>query len=101
MSWIKENYHVAALGGGTLVLAGLGYLGFSGNQAVNETFNVPSPNQGKTTTAEGGDIAASVKRSPSKIPLFIKKHLMVVRSISFRVSTFTLRMETRWSFLIC
>ncbi|HCQ80649.1 MAG TPA: hypothetical protein DIV46_11795, partial [Verrucomicrobiales bacterium] len=63
MSWIKENYHVAALGGGTLVLAGLGYLGYSGNQAVNETFNVPSLNQGKTTTAEGGDIAASVTKT--------------------------------------
>jgi hypothetical protein len=48
MSWIKENYHIAALGGGALVLAGLGYLGYSGNQAVNATFNAPNPNPGKT-----------------------------------------------------
>jgi len=47
MSWIKENYHVAALGGGTLVLAGLGYLGYSGNQAVNETFSNLETNRGK------------------------------------------------------
>ena len=62
MSWIKENYHVAALGGGTLVLAGLGYLGYSGNQAVNETFSKLGTKQGKTTTAEGGEIAASVTK---------------------------------------
>lgn len=62
MSWIKENYHVAALGGGTLVLAGLGYLGYSGNQAVNETFSKLETKQGKTTTAEGGEIAASVTK---------------------------------------
>ncbi|MDA7897265.1 hypothetical protein N9B01_03020, partial [Akkermansiaceae bacterium] len=62
MSWIKENYHVAALGGGTLVLAGLGYLGYSGNQAVNETFSKLETKQGETTTAEGGEIAASVTK---------------------------------------
>lgn len=60
MSWIKENYHIAALGGGTLVLAGLGFLGFSGNQAVNDSFNAPNPNKGKTTSTPGGDVADSV-----------------------------------------
>lgn len=62
MSWIKENYHIAALGGGALVLAGLGYLGYSGNQAVNATFNAPNPNPGKDTTSAGGEIAASVSK---------------------------------------
>ena len=62
MSWIKENYHVASLGSGVLVLASLGYLGWSDNVAVNDTFNAPNPNQGKTTTAEGGDLASSVTK---------------------------------------
>ena len=43
MSWIKENYHTVALGGGALVLVGLGYLGYSANQADNEAFNANSP----------------------------------------------------------
>ncbi len=60
MSWMKENYHIAALGGGALVLAGLGYMGYSGNQAVNETFNAPNPNPGKTTSVPGGALADSV-----------------------------------------
>ena len=60
MSWMKENYHIAALGGGALVLAGLGYMGYSGNQAVNETFNAPNPNPGKITSVPGGALADSV-----------------------------------------
>lgn len=60
MSWIKENYHIAALGGGALVLAGLGYLGYSGNQAVNEAFNAPNPPKGQTTATPGGDLADEV-----------------------------------------
>jgi hypothetical protein len=97
MSWIKENYHVAALGGGTLVLAGLGYLGYSGNQAVNETFNAPNPNPGKTTTAEGGDIATSVTKMVTEQDPVIHQKTSDDdgQSISSRVSTSTPRMETR------
>jgi len=63
MSWIKENYHIAALGGGALVLAGLGYLGLSSNQAVNEEFNANNPTKKTDTTAPGGDIATEVLNS--------------------------------------
>ncbi len=60
MSWIKENYHIAALGGGALVLVGLGYLGYSGNQAVNEVFNAPNPLKKSETGAIGGPLADEV-----------------------------------------
>ncbi|MFT6863459.1 MAG: hypothetical protein ACJAVK_002020 [Akkermansiaceae bacterium] len=60
MSWIKENYHIAALGGGALVLVGLGYLGYSGNEAVNEAFNAPNPPKKTDTTSQGGPLAEEV-----------------------------------------
>ena len=53
MSWIKENYHIAALGGGALVLVGLGYLGFSGNKAVNDAFTANSPAKKQVTSVMG------------------------------------------------
>ena len=60
MSWIKSNYHIAALGGGVLVLGGLGFLGYSGNAEVNESLVPPAARKGNTTTVEGGELAASV-----------------------------------------
>jgi hypothetical protein len=63
MSWIKENYHIAALGGGALVLAGLGYLGLSSNQAVNDEFNANNPPKGKNTDADGLPEATEVLES--------------------------------------
>jgi hypothetical protein len=62
MSWIKSNYHIAALGGGVLVLGGLGYLGYSGNQKVNETLTTSSARKGDTVTTEGGELAEKVKK---------------------------------------
>ncbi len=63
MSWIKQNYHIAALGGGALVLVGLGYLGFSGNQAVNEEFGASNPPKKNDVTVPGGDLADFVTSS--------------------------------------
>jgi hypothetical protein len=67
MSWIKENYHIAALGGGVLVLAGLGFLGFSGNQAVNQEFNANNPSKKTDTTVPGGDIADKIIASVTEL----------------------------------
>lgn len=66
MSWIKENYHIAALGGGALVLAGLGYLGFSGNQAVNDEFNANNPREKEDTKVPGSDILTALTNSITK-----------------------------------
>lgn len=77
MSWIKENYHIAALGGGALVLAGLGFLGYSGNKSVNETLNAKDGmKKGGGVIAEGGDIADGI------IDSIGKAHSVVVRSTS-------------------
>ena len=60
MSWMKTNYHVAALGGGILVLGGLGFLGYSGNAAVNEELTLSSPRMKENTTSEGGPEAEGI-----------------------------------------
>lgn len=62
MSWIKSNYHIAALGGGVLVLVGIGYLGYSGNQKVNETLNTTPARKGDTVTADGKELAEKTKK---------------------------------------
>ena len=67
MSWIKENYHIAALGGGALVLAGLAYAGFSGNQTVNDEFIASNPPPGDVSTVEGGELATAITTSVSEV----------------------------------
>lgn len=62
MSWMKKNYHVVTLGGGVLVLAGLGYLGYSSNQSVQETLTKPTARPAETVTSEGEDLAKKVTR---------------------------------------
>ena len=73
MSWIKENYHIAALGGGALVLAGLGFLGYSGNKTVNAKLNATNGVEKDDVTAKGGDIADRI------IDSIGKAHPVVVR----------------------
>ena len=73
MSWIKDNYHIAALGGGALVLAGLGYLGFSGNKALNNELNANSSPEGDRTSAKGGDLAAAITTSVSEVSLIERR----------------------------
>lgn len=65
MSWIKENYHVAALGGGVIVLAGLAYAGFSGNQKVNEEFAEVRGGRGDNVTAKGVELVEKLESSLS------------------------------------
>jgi len=67
MSWFKENYHIAALGGGVLVLGGLAYLGFSGNKTVNDEFTANNPRPGDVATVEGGELATYVTTSVSEM----------------------------------
>lgn len=67
MSWIKENYHIAALGGGALVLAGLGYLGYSANQAENEAFDANNPPKKTDVSSGGGENAKGLTASLTKV----------------------------------
>lgn len=86
MSWIKENYHIAALGGGALVLAGLGYLGYSGNQTVNTAFTVPNPAPGKTTTSAGGPLAEEVTKLVSGLDPIIHRKTPTGRPVEMFTS---------------
>lgn len=63
MSWFKKNYHIVSLSGGALVLVGLGYFGFRGNQAVNEQFNADNPKRQNTVEVKGGDLADFLSKS--------------------------------------
>ena len=63
MSWIKENYHIAALGGGILVLAGLGYTSYAAAQETKENLVSSSAGNGKVTTVEGGEALGLLDKS--------------------------------------
>jgi len=63
MSWIKENYHIAALGGGILVLAGLGYTSYASAQETKEGFVIGGSRMQDDTAVEGGEILAKLTTS--------------------------------------
>lgn len=67
MSWIKENYHIAALGGGLLVLAGLGYTSYAAKQEVKEGFATSAAGRGKVTTVEGGETLSALVKSLTEV----------------------------------
>lgn len=74
MSWIKTNYHLAALGGGVLALGGLGFAGYSGNSEVNESLVAPTGRGKNVTTCEGGPLAAGVVKTVGEVnPLLQRK----------------------------
>lgn len=50
MSWMSENYHLAALGVGVLTLGGLGYLGYSALNETEEQLALSGSSKGKTVT---------------------------------------------------
>ncbi len=51
MSWISENYEKALAGGAIAVALGLGYLGWSGMQSVDEDFSGGLKGSGRNDTA--------------------------------------------------
>lgn len=53
MSWIKENYEKAALGGAAVVALGLGALMWSNHNAAKEAFVYELPEQKKDASVEG------------------------------------------------
>jgi len=67
MSWIKKNYHIAAFGGGILVLAGLGYTSYVAAQETKEGFIIGSSNKGDVTTVVGGPALASLTKSLGEV----------------------------------
>ena len=67
MSWIKENYHIAALGGGILVLAGLGYTSYAGAQETKEGFVIGGSSKKDVTSVRGGDILAACTKSLEEV----------------------------------
>lgn len=74
MSWMSENYHKAALGGGVAVLAAVGYLSWSSASAKQATLEDQSgPGRGDTTSSEGGELADDLIQSLKEInPLAAK-----------------------------
>lgn len=86
MSWMKSNYHLAALGGSVLVLGGLGYLGYSGNASVNEEL-VTSPVPKKNNAAvEGGDLADEVIKRVSEDDAVIQRKTTADRPVNLFTS---------------
>ena len=71
MSWMSENYHKAALGGGVAILAAVGYFSWSSasaKQATLEDQNAGKP--GEDTSSSGGELAADLiasLKSPNSI----------------------------------
>lgn len=63
MSWIKENYHVAALGAGALVLVGLGYTSYAAAQETKEGFNDTGGSKKSTTSVNGSETLAELSKS--------------------------------------
>ena len=75
MSWIKSNYHIAALGGGILALGGLGYLGYSGNAAVNESLVLDPARKKNNVTSPGGPEADSVIKTTGEANPVIQRKI--------------------------
>lgn len=68
MSWMSENYHKVALGGGVVVLAAVGYLSWSKASAQQEALaEQRAGKQGEGIEVEGGSAAADLLKSLSEI----------------------------------
>ena len=65
MSWMSENYHIASLAGGVLVLGGLGYMAQSNAKEVEEGFAQIGGKKQETTTVVGVEEVAEVTKSLS------------------------------------
>jgi len=65
MSWMSQNYHIASLAGGVLVLGGLGYMAQSSAKEVEEGFAQIGGTKQETTTVVGVEEVAEVTKSLS------------------------------------
>lgn len=65
MSWMSQNYHIASLAGGVLVLGGLGYMAQSSAKEVEEGFAQIGGKKQETTTVVGVEEVAKVTKSLS------------------------------------
>ena len=65
MSWMSQNYHIASLAGGVLVLGGLGYMAQSSAKKVEEGFAQIGGKKQETTTVVGGEEVVEVTKSLS------------------------------------
>lgn len=64
MSWMSQNYHKAALGGGVVVLAAVGYLSWSKGAAMQAEFESNSSGgKGDNTAVTGGERAEILVKS--------------------------------------
>lgn len=86
MSWIKENYHVAALGGGLLVLAGLGYTSHAARAAVQDGFSSSAGGRGTTVTVEGEDDVDKLDKSLTEVEKLEAKKTQLDRPVNFFTS---------------
>lgn len=61
MSWIKENYHIAAVAGGALVLLGLGFTSYSNAQTTKDGFTNSGGQKKENTGVDGSEIVAELE----------------------------------------
>lgn len=83
---MKNNYHIAALGGGVLILGGLGYLGYSGNAAVNESLVSDSARKQGTVTSLGGPEAESVIKTTGEANAVVQRKTTEGRPVNLFTS---------------
>ncbi len=86
MSWIKENYHIAALGGGILVLAGLGYTSYASAQETKEGFVIGGSSKKDVTTVDGGAILGGVTKSLAEVTELKPQHNAADRPLNLFTS---------------
>jgi len=63
MSWMSQNYHKVALGGGVLALLGLGYLGNQSTSAATQKLVIEGVPPKSDVSVDGGKEAKEVVRS--------------------------------------
>ncbi|MGJ8697159.1 MAG: Amuc_1099 family pilus-like system protein [Verrucomicrobiaceae bacterium] len=68
MSWLSENYHKAALGGGVLALGAIGYLSWSNASELQAQFETDAGGKkGDGVSVPGGELIDDVSRKLSTV----------------------------------
>ncbi len=86
MSWMSKNYHVAALGGGALLFAGLAYLGFNGASKADALLNLDGARAKKDTSVPGLEVAEGILKSVNEVVPYVRKKTAGGRPVDLSTS---------------